>query len=82
MVCMARAPTFVFANCGHLGVCGHCGKWMLTKQYNNAKSKDNQLPFAELAWKKIEEVKVSCPICRETTRILHRTKHSGIFFAV
>ena len=29
MVCLNRIPTCVFESCGHLGVCGHCWKWML-----------------------------------------------------
>ena len=82
MVCLARPPTCVFDKCGHLGVCGHCGKWMLCLQYNKGKAKANQLAPAQLKMSKLEKVCVNCPCCRKSTRILHISKYKGVVFAL
>ena len=82
IVCLERPSMCVFAKCGHLGVCCQCRRWMLGEQYNRNKSKGNQLPLARLRWSKLEPVNVSCPICRGTTRILHRSEYFGVIFEV
>lgn len=88
MVCLSRPPTCVFEKCGHLGVCGHCWKWMCKEQFANNKSKSHNPSQEVLAAAKAlnmeqaAKIKIKCPYCRIVTRALHFSKHTGATFRV
>ena len=82
MVCLSRVPNWVFASCGHLGVCGDCRKWMCKAQFNKHKSEQCQVTPSKLTMNKAGTVMLQCPYCRRLTRVVHHTEHQGTTYAV
>lgn len=82
MVCLSRPPTFVLKVCGHFGLCGHCWKWMCKEQFNRNKSERCQLSPATLKTKKIANVAIMCPYCRQVSIAVHRNKYTETTYAV
>jgi len=82
MVCLSRPPTFVLKVCGHFGLCGHCWKWMCKEQFNRNKNERCQLSPATLKTKKIANVAIMCPYCRQVSKAAHRNKYIKTTYAV
>ena len=86
MVCLGRLPTMLFERCGHLGVCGHCAKFMLNEQNMKNKRKGSSKGAAntrKLGLNKLGHLSLQCPCCRATSRVVHVSKYSGqIIYAV
>ena len=82
MVCLSRVPHWVFASCGHLGLCGDCRKWMCKAQFNKHKSEQCQVSPSKLTMNKAGKVMLQCPYCRRTTQLVHHTEHQGTTYAV
>ena len=81
MVCLSRPPTFVLKVCGHFGLCGHCWKWMCKEQFNRNKKERCQLSPATLKTKKIANVAIMCPYCRQVSKAAHRNKYTETTYA-
>ena len=84
VVCLERPPTCVFEECGHLGVCGQCQRWLLVNQFNKNKIKKNQRSFEQLTnnMDKLQLVRVSCPCCRRITRVVSARTYGGVTFLI
>ena len=86
MVCLGRLATMLFERCGHLGVCGHCAKFMLNEQNMKNKRKGSSKGAAntrKLGLNKVGHLSLQCPCCRATSRVVHVSKYSGqIIYAV
>ena len=86
MVCLGRLATMLFERCGHLGVCGHCAKFMLNGQNMKNKRKGSSKGAAntrKLGLNKLGHLSLQCPCCRATSRVVHVSKYSGqIIYAV
>ena len=84
VVCMEREPTLVFDHCGHLAVCGHCHKWLLTKKLElNKDKKHKQLKTAVVKLThKLKKIPLLCPVCRISSVLVYRGSFTGHMFIV
>ena len=80
MVCLMREPTCVFQDCGHLGVCGRCCKFLLQEQNMKNKGIDSSTwakGKMKHCFQKLRDLRIHCPYCREKTRLPHLNQHKG-----
>ena len=76
MICLTRAPTFVFKECGHFGVCGPCRKYMCKHEYSQGKTSKPVAP-AEVTMKKVGSLNVRCPLCTRRTPMVYKDAFRG-----
>jgi tetratricopeptide (TPR) repeat protein len=65
VICLERPRTWVFQACGHLCLCKACARKQKAKELGGKKLQASQ------------RVKVNCPVCREYSEVVPRTRHDG-----
>jgi hypothetical protein len=80
MVCWSAPPIFVFAACGHQGLCKKCRKYMMIKSYIEGRVKP--MHPGDVSMKLAKKVTVLCPVCRSRSKIPHVSEFKGPTYAV